>query len=175
LKVDGISMTSGMLPSWFQQIAHVPQDIFLADASIAENIAFGVDAVTIDQERLILAAKSAGVADIINSLPSGYDTFVGERGVKLSGGQKQRIGIARALYKNAKVIVLDEATSALDPNTEHSVMSSINLLNADITILMVSHRVSTLANCNFIVEIDNGAIKRICKYSDIANLDPKAH
>lgn len=172
LKVDGIAIVPAILPSWYEQIAHVPQDIFLADASISENIAFGVDKTLIDQARLILAAKSAGLDEVINSLPGGYDTLVGERGVKLSGGQKQRIGIARALYKRAKVIVLDEATSALDSSTELSVISSINLLDAEITILMVAHRVSTLSNCDFIVELESGAIKRVCKYSDIANEHP---
>ena len=173
LKVDGLTIAPAMLSSWYELIAHVPQDIFLADASISENIAFGTNKLQIDRARLIHAAKMAGIDLVIDSLRDRYETLVGERGVKLSGGQRQRIGIARALYKGSKIIVLDEATSALDTKTEHSVMSALNLLDAEITILIVAHRISTLANCDLIFELDGGVIKRVCKYSDIANEDPK--
>lgn len=152
---------------WQQHIAHVPQSIFLADASIEENIAFGVSREVIDRNRVVEAAKRARLADFIETLPEKYQAMVGERGVRLSGGQRQRIGIARALYKRADVIVFDEATSALDNETEKAVMKSIDDLGKDLTILIVAHRLTTLQDCDLVVELDSGAVKRLGTYQEI--------
>ena len=134
--------------AWQRTIAHVPQSIYLADATLAENIAFGVPHGAIDMERVREAARQAQIADFIESRPEGYDALVGERGVRLSGGQRQRIGIARALYKQASVLVLDEATSALDNITEQSVMDAIEGLDRDLTILVIAHRLTTVRRCD---------------------------
>lgn len=139
-------------------IAHVPQQIYLSDATIAENIAFGVEPQKIDLNLVREAAMQAQLKEFIEGLPTGYDTVVGERGVRLSGGQRQRIGIARALYKKAKILIFDEATSALDMDTESAVMTAIDNLNRGLTILMVAHRISTLQNCDLIVQMENGKI-----------------
>ena len=136
----------------------MPQAIFLADASIAENIAFGVPRAGIDQARLEQAAKQAKISSFIDSLADGYDTRVGERGVRLSGGQRQRIGIARALYKQAAVLVFDEATSALDQATENEVIGAIEALSADLTIVMIAHRPSTLKRCDRIIRVIQGEL-----------------
>jgi ATP-binding cassette subfamily B protein len=138
----------------------VPQAIYLSDASIAENIAFGVSLESVDMRRIHQAAEKAQLADTIDSWPRGYQTLVGERGVRLSGGQRQRIGIARALYKNADVLVFDEATSALDNETERAVMQSIESLGREMTILIVAHRISTLQQCDLVVELSEGQVNR---------------
>ena len=114
-----------------------------------------------------MAAQQAQIADYIETLPQGYQTHVGERGVRLSGGQRQRIGIARALYKQAKVIVFDEATSALDNETEASVIAAIESLSQELTVLIIAHRLTTLKNCTQVVELDDGCIKRIGSYQSI--------
>ena len=146
------------LMAWRATIAHVPQSIYLADSTIAENIAFGVPPKEIDLARVKLAAERAQIANFIESSPNGYDGFVGERGIRLSGGQRQRIGIARALYKNAQVLVLDEATSALDTATETALMAAVNQLSQDLTIVMIAHRLSTLKCCDRVVRFDGGAV-----------------
>lgn len=166
--IDEVPLTSSNHRSWQMHIAHVPQAIFLVDTSIAENIAFGIPASEIDFLRVRIAAQKAQIADLIESWPKQYNTFVGERGIRLSGGQRQRIGIARALYKNADVIIFDEATSALDNETEQAVMEAIESLGDDLTILMIAHRISTLKNCTQIVELGDGGIKRVGSYKDIA-------
>ena len=167
LEIDGVPISGANNRSWQAHIAHVPQAIFLADSTIQENIAFGVPREEINFSRVIKAAEQAEIADAIEGWPSKYETLVGERGVRLSGGQRQRIGIARALYKNADVIIFDEATSALDNETETAVMKSIESLSGNLTILIVAHRLSTLKNCSKIVEIDGGKIKQIGNYSAI--------
>ena len=154
--VNGEILTNERLPAWHRRIAHVPQAIFLCDKSIAENVALGALPADIDQERLALALEAAQLSDFIHQLPKGVQTRVGERGVQLSGGQRQRIGIARALYKKADVLVLDEATSALDAETEVKVMDAIYRLNPNLIILMIAHRVSTLARCNRIYRMKDG-------------------
>jgi ABC-type multidrug transport system fused ATPase/permease subunit len=142
--VDGVPLDPTNLRHWQARIAHVPQAIYLADSSVAANIAFGLPDGQFDRERVEVAARRACIHDVIAALPQGYDTFVGERGIRLSGGQRQRIGIARALYREADVLFLDEATSALDGNTEESVMSSLDVLGRDVTVVIVAHRLSTL-------------------------------
>jgi len=169
LEIDGVDVTEQNMRGWQAHIAHVPQAIFLADISIAENIAFGVPLEQIDNTQVRQAAQKAQIAQTIESWKRQYDTVVGERGVRLSGGQRQRIGIARALYKNADVIVFDEATSALDNNTERAVMEAIENLSDELTVIIVAHRLTTLKNCTQIVELENGQIKRIGSYTDIVD------
>ncbi|TIQ40735.1 MAG: ABC transporter ATP-binding protein [Mesorhizobium sp.] len=156
IEIDGQRLDGSTRRAWQRQIAHVPQSIFLADASIADNIAFGVDPAAINHERVRNAAQQAALADFVESLPQGYETRVGERGVRLSGGQRQRIGIARALYKQASVLVFDEATSALDMETETAVMEAIEELPADLTVLIIAHRLTTVENCDEIVTLEDG-------------------
>lgn len=160
LEIDDQPITTGNLRSWQASIAHVPQAIFLADCSIEENIALGVPKDQIDPARVRQAARQAQIADIIEAWPEQYQTSTGERGIQLSGGQRQRIGIARALYKQAEVIIFDEATSALDNETEEAVMRAIEGLSEDITILIIAHRLTTIRNCTQIVEIGNGGIQQ---------------
>lgn len=156
--IDGVKLDSDSLRHWQKQIAHVPQSIFLADASIAENIALGVPKSLIDYSRVTNAASVACVTEFMQFYPNGLETIVGERGINLSGGQRQRIGIARALYKNASVLVLDEATSALDNDTEKEVMHSISSLNRSLTILIIAHRLTTLYDCDYIIELKDGKL-----------------
>lgn len=158
LLVDGEPMVGNRVRAWQRTIAHVPQSIFLADASVAANVAFGVPAALIDMGRVQLAARQAQIADFIEAGTDGYDARVGERGIRLSGGQRQRIGIARALYKRAGVLVFDEATSALDNATEQSVMDAIEGLDRELTILLIAHRLSTVRRCDIIVELDRGRV-----------------
>lgn len=170
LEIDGNVINAKNRRAWQSQIAHVPQMIFLSDSSIAENIAFGIPKHLIDFKRVYHAAKQAQIADTIEKWPKGYQTEVGERGVRLSGGQRQRIGIARALYKKADIIIFDEATSALDEKTEQSVMEAIEKLSSRLTILIVAHRLSTLKKCTQIIEVNNGNIKKIGTYKNIRTL-----
>ena len=165
--IDGINITEQNHRGWMTHIAHVPQVIFLADTSIVENIAFGVPVEQIDHTRLRQAAQKAQIAQTIETWDKQYDTVVGERGVRLSGGQRQRIGIARALYKQADVIVFDEATSALDNDTERMVMETIENLGDELTVIIVAHRLTTLKNCTQIVELEDGKIAQIGSYLDI--------
>lgn len=168
LIIDNIKINSEKIrASWQRSIAHVPQSIFLADSTVAENIAFGTPYSKIDFERVRSAAKKAQISEFIEGRSNQYDELVGERGVRLSGGQRQRIGIARALYKNAKIIIFDEATSALDDETEVAVMETIEALSNEITMIIIAHRLSTLKGCSEIIEIKNGEILTVGKYSDI--------
>lgn len=167
VEVDGIPLNHKNYRAWQLRIAHVPQSIYLSDATIAENIAFGVPLDKIDLSRIKLASKKAQLSDFIESQPKKYQTHVGERGVRLSGGQRQRIGLARALYKQADILVLDEATSALDDLTEQSVMSAINALESELTVLMIAHRVSTLRSCDRIVELGYKSVLRVGTYDDL--------
>ena len=147
------------LSSWRASIAHVPQSIYLADSSIAENIAFGLPSDQINMELVRQAAKQAQIAGFIENSSEGYNTFVGERGIRLSGGQRQRIGIARALYKQSQLLVFDEATSALDTATEQAVMEAIEGLRSELTIVMIAHRLSTLERCDRVIQLDHGVIE----------------
>jgi ABC-type multidrug transport system fused ATPase/permease subunit len=162
LLVDGVDVHDPAHPerlaAWRAAIAHVPQSIYLADSSIADNIAFGVPKGQIDLERVKQAAEQAQIASFIESSAGGYGSFVGERGIRLSGGQRQRIGIARALYKQASILVLDEATSALDNATEQAVMEAVEELSRELTIVMIAHRLSTVARCDLVVQLELGAI-----------------
>ncbi len=170
--VDGEPIGGARLRAWQRAIAHVPQHIFLADTSWTENIAFGVRADRVDLSRVKDAARRAHIAEFIERAPLGYDAVVGERGIRLSGGQRQRIGIARALYKQAKVLVFDEATSALDNTTERAVMESIAELDEDLTILIVAHRLTTVEGCDFIVELQEGRTVAQGTYEELLEQSP---
>jgi ABC-type multidrug transport system fused ATPase/permease subunit len=165
--VDGQVINGEHRRAWQRTIAHVPQNIYLADATIAENIAFGVSPEHIDFDRVRHAADQAQIAEFIESRPEGYSAFVGERGIRLSGGQRQRIGIARALYKQATVLIFDEATSALDSATEKEVMSAIENLGRDLTLLMIAHRLTTLRGCDCIYQLDKGRIVLSGTYQEL--------
>lgn len=153
IKIDDIILNKSNIKLWHKHIAHVPQEIYFSDNSIAENIAFGIPKEEINICDVIDASKRAQIHDLIDSWDLKYDTYVGEHGIRLSGGQKQRIGIARALYRKADVLIFDEATSALDNETEKLVVESINNLDKNLTIFIIAHRVSTLENCDLIVEV----------------------
>lgn len=167
LVIDGLSITTQNHRAWQSHIAHVPQNIFLVDGTVTENIAFGVPYEQIDHIRVIKAARQAQIDSTIESWHMKYETLIGEHGVRISGGQRQRIGIARALYKMADVIVFDEATSALDVDTEFAVMDSINHIAGDTTILIVAHRLSTLKNCDVLFEIEHGRLKRTGSFAEL--------
>jgi ABC-type multidrug transport system fused ATPase/permease subunit len=163
--VDGVDLTGGRLKSWRRSIAHVSQVIFLADASIAANIALGA---RLDMGRTRRAAETAQLTDFIDSLPDGFDTRVGERGARLSGGQRQRLGLARAIYKDAPVLVLDEATSALDEATEAAFLDALDKLSAEgRTIIVVAHRRSTVEGCDLIVRLDHGRLVETGSYEQM--------
>ena len=164
IEIDGTLLCDDNRRAWQAGIAHVPQSIFLSDASLAENIAIGCEKQHIDMARVREAARKAQLADFIETLPAAYDTSVGERGVRLSGGQRQRVGIARALYKNAQLLILDEATSALDDATEKEVMQTIDTLSGNLTLIVIAHRVSTLRSCHPICVIDEGQISKVERF-----------
>lgn len=152
--IDDVELTADNITQWRDLVGYVPQNIYLADKSIAENIAFGVAKIDIDLKRVEFVARQAQIDDFIQSqLPLGYHTLVGERGVMLSGGQRQRIGIARALYKNPQVLFMDEATSALDTETEQAVNEAIQNLNGKMTMVIIAHRESAVAQCNQILKL----------------------
>jgi len=157
--IDGVELTKEYSNSWKRNIAHVPQDVYLLDASFMENIAFGKRQDEIDIDRVIWSSKKAQISDFIDECDQGYDTLIGERGISLSGGQKQRIAIARALYKKSSILVFDEATSALDDVTEKSVVSSIELLGPEITTITIAHRLSTVANSDWVYKLNQGCIE----------------
>uniref|UniRef100_UPI0035C99405 ABC transporter ATP-binding protein n=1 Tax=uncultured Sphingomonas sp. TaxID=158754 RepID=UPI0035C99405 len=167
LRIDGVALDGASIENWQAQVAHVPQAIFLLDDSVAANIAFGLPETRIDMDRVRDAARRASAAEFIEAMPAGYATPVGERGVRLSGGQRQRLGIARALYKRATMLILDEATSALDGATEHSVMTEIGKLDQDQTVVMIAHRMSTVAGCDFIVQIEGGRLVAQGSYAEV--------
>ena len=158
LIVDGQPIGDDSRRSWQRSIAHVPQAIYLADSSFAENIAFGIPKESINLDRVREAARQAKIADFIESRTDGYNRIVGERGVRISGGERQRIAIARALYKQASVLVFDEATSALDNATEQEIMETIESLDSQLTIILIAHRLTTVKKCDIIFEIANGKL-----------------
>jgi ABC-type multidrug transport system fused ATPase/permease subunit len=165
--IDDQALNLSNIHLWQSLIAHVPQSIYLTDNSITENIAFGVGRDEIDFDLVLDVAKKAQISDVIQKMPKGYATIIGERGVQLSGGQRQRLGIARALYKKAPVIILDEATSALDTGTEAAVMDVFDSLGDSVTVLMIAHRISTLKNCTVIVDLEKGRVARTVTYDDL--------
>ncbi len=153
-----INFNAELLKEWQRKVAYVPQEIYLADISILENIGFGIPKAQIDISRVYEAAKKAKILDLIESWDKGFNSFVGERGVRLSGGQRQRVGIARALYKCPEVLIFDEGTSSLDNATEAAVMKSIYTLANDLTIIIVAHRLSTVARCDKVYKLRSGRV-----------------
>lgn len=164
---DEIKLESNNLNSWQKKLGYVPQNIFLTDDTIKNNIAFAVPEDQIDQQKIINAARLAELDDYISNLPDKYNAYVGERGIRISGGQMQRIGIARALYNNPEILVLDEATSALDNVTEKKIMKSINKLSKDKTIIIIAHRLSTIKNCDQIYLLDKGKVSAQGSYNEL--------
>jgi len=168
MEVDGVVINKDNRRAWQRNIGYVPQQIYLADTSISNNIAFGVDQSNINQEDVERAGKIANIHDfVMNELPLKYNAIIGERGVRLSGGQRQRIGIARALYHKPKLLILDESTSALDNHTEKSVMEEIYNLRKNITIVMISHRLSTIEKCDKIFLLEDGKLKNQGLFNEI--------
>ena len=158
ISVDGINIDKDY-SKWHSIIGYVPQDIYLLDDTIRKNIALGLNDEKIDENQVKFSLQAAQLDNLVNSLPEGLDTIVGERGVRLSGGQRQRIGIARALYTNPDIIILDEATSSLDFETEKNIMISITKLKGIKTLIIVSHRMSTIQDCDKIYEIHNNSLR----------------
>jgi ABC-type bacteriocin/lantibiotic exporter with double-glycine peptidase domain len=168
LLVDGVPIISDNVRSWQQALGYVPQHIYLADDTVAANIAFGLPPELIDMDIVVNAARIAEMHNfVVKEMPSGYETLVGERGIRLSGGQRQRIGIARALYHDPKVLVLDEATSALDNVTERQVMQSISAMKGKRTIILIAHRLTTVSSCDRIYFLDQGQIKAWGTYNEL--------
>ncbi len=167
LEVDENVITSSNRRAWQSRIAHVPQNIYLSDSTLEENIAFGIPVEEIDNSLVRRAAISANIDSVVNEWPLKYKTILGERGIRLSGGQRQRIGIARALYKQADVLFLDEATSSVDSITESSIMKAIEKLGNDVTLIIIAHRITTLKNCSRILELTNEGKIYEKVYSDI--------
>jgi ABC-type multidrug transport system fused ATPase/permease subunit len=166
--VDGTDIGTN-LRGWQDQIGYVPQSIFLTDDSLRRNIAFGIVDERIDEASVLAAVRAAQLDELVASLPDGLNTLVGERGVRLSGGQRQRIGIARALYHDPAVLVLDEATSALDTATERGVMDAVNALHGNKTIIIVAHRLTTVAHCDKLYRLDRGRLVSEGVYEEVVN------
>ncbi|MDC0352562.1 ABC transporter ATP-binding protein/permease [Candidatus Pelagibacter sp.] len=174
LEVDGQIITKDKISSWQKYIGYVPQHIYLADDTVASNIAFGVQPDHISMKAIEKASKIANLHEfVINELPKKYETTIGERGIRLSGGQRQRIGIARALYHNPNLLILDEATSALDNQTEKAVMDAVNNLKNDRTIIIIAHRLSTVKNCDKIFMLDKGQLKHEGTFEELLNTSDK--
>jgi ATP-binding cassette, subfamily B, bacterial PglK len=171
--VDGVEIDDTNRPRWQRSLGYVPQAIFLTDDSLAANIAFGIPAEEIEMERVIAAATTAALHDfVIADLPQGYDTTLGERGVRLSGGQRQRVGIARALYSDPEVLIFDEATSALDNLTERAVMDAIDRLGGEKTIVMIAHRLGTVRACDRIYLLEKGRVAATGRFEELIASNP---
>jgi ABC-type multidrug transport system fused ATPase/permease subunit len=168
LFVDGVVIDETTRSFWQRAVGYVPQTIFLTDDSLAANIAFGVPPDEIDIDRVIAAAKTAALHDFVTSeLPQGYNTMLGDRGVRLSGGQRQRVGIARALYFDPEVLIFDEATSALDTLTERTVMEALDQLGGQKTIVMIAHRLGTVRTCDCIYLLEQGRVAAAGSYDEL--------
>ena len=167
LLIDGVALDDDSRAAWQARIAYVPQNVFLLDSSIAQNIAFGIAPNAIDDRRLMQAARSAQLEDLIISLPGKYEQKVGERGIQLSGGQRQRIGIARALYKGASVLLLDEAMSALDGMTETELMAVLETFRGSTTIILIAHRLSQVRGCDVIFQLEAGRVVGSGTYEEL--------
>jgi ABC-type multidrug transport system fused ATPase/permease subunit len=172
MRVDGEPITPETRRAWQKTLGYVPQTIFLSDGTVAENIAFGLPPDRIDHAAVERAARVAALHDFVTTeLPEGYNTRVGERGVRLSGGQRQRVGIARALYHDPAMLILDEATSALDNLTERAVMEAVHNITGQKTIVMIAHRLSTVRNCDRIFLLRNGRVAASGRFEDLVRAD----
>lgn len=167
IEVDGIVIDDTKRSSWQSTIGYVPQQIFLLEATLSENIALGVPAAQVDRARMRTAARLAQLEECVATLPNGYDTVLGKRGSTLSGGQRQRLGIARALYRDASVLIMDEATSALDAAAEQEIGDMLMVLRKDRTIILIAHRLSTLRHCDAIYQLEDGRIVRSGTYREL--------
>jgi ABC-type multidrug transport system fused ATPase/permease subunit len=166
--VDGTPVTHANVRAWQKSVGYVPQAIFLSDDTVTRNIAFGLPDEEIDHAAVERAARLAALHDFVTTeLPQGYETLVGEKGVRLSGGQRQRIGIARALYHDPDVLIMDEATSALDNVTERVVMEAVHNLGGDKTIVLIAHRLSTVRDCDVIFMLEHGRLIASGSYDDL--------
>ena len=159
VEVDELNINLN-LPEWYKKIGYVPQSVYLTDDTIRKNIAFGLRENDIDGDLIREAVEKASLNKFLNSLSDGLETIVGEKGIRLSGGQQQRIGIARALYRDPEILILDEATSSLDQSTEKKIMRSIQYLKRKKTLIIITHRLSTVENCDKIFFIDKGKITK---------------
>jgi len=157
VKVNGIALDA-CLKDWHKKIAYIPQDIFLLDATFEMNISFEKNAENIDREKLQKAIEKASLNDVVQALPSGLQTKIGERGIRLSGGQRQRVALARAFYHDREFLIMDEATNALDEATETRIINEIKKLKGNITMIVIAHRMSTVQHCNKIIELKEGQI-----------------
>jgi ABC-type multidrug transport system fused ATPase/permease subunit len=176
LVVDGVEVTDATIRGWQKSVGYVPQHIFLTDDTVTANIAFGIEPAEVDMAAVERAAHIAELHNfVLKELPEGYDTTLGERGVRLSGGQRQRIGIARALYHDPDVLVLDEATSALDNLTERAVMDAVHNLGRDKTIIMIAHRLSTVRDCDSIFMLERGQVVAKGSYDDLVESNADFH
>ena len=155
------SLKEEVLKKWMSQVAYLPQQAFLMDDSICNNIAIGVSNPQINRNKVIAAAKKARLTDFIDQLPDKYDTLIGENGMRLSGGQRQRISLARAFYHDRSIIIMDESTSSLDAETEKEVIKEISYLKGKVTTITIAHDLNTLQNCDMIYEVKNGNIKAL--------------
>ena len=165
--VDNIKLKEDNFSSWQKKLGYVPQNIFLTDDTLKNNIAFAVPDNQVDHKKIINAAKLAELENYISTLPDKYNTYVGEKGIRISGGQMQRVGIARALYYNPEIIVLDEATSALDNLTEKNIMDSLKKLSKSKTIIIIAHRLSTIKNCDQIYFLEKGRVSAEGNYNEL--------
>ena len=172
ISVDGVNLVESNERAWRKRVGYVPQNVFLTNASVARNIALGIPEDQVDLSAVERAAQMAQAEEFISQLPDGYDTVVGERGVKLSGGQRQRLGIARALYHNPDVLVFDEATSALDGMTEDAVMQAVQSLSAERTMILIAHRLRTVQACNRIVMLEAGSVVADGAYDELMRSSP---
>jgi ABC-type multidrug transport system fused ATPase/permease subunit len=172
VSVDGNDIRE-RLAGWQRNLAYVPQEVYILDATLAENIAFDQDRDAIDEQRLARSVDRAQLRGLVSSLPHGVDTPVGEKGTRLSGGQRQRIGIARALYREPEMLVLDEATSALDNETEHRIGQTLAALRGEITVLIVAHRLSTVRDADQIVFLSEGTVQAAGTFSEVRERSPE--
>ena len=173
LLVDGTLISHKNIRAWQKNIAHIPQSIFLIDASVQKNIVFDYSDEKINKKKLEQATTKAKVTQFIKNKKDMFETIIGENGIKLSGGQRQRIGIARAIYKDSEIMIFDEATSALDSQTETAIINSLDLDKKKKTIIMVAHRLSSLKYCNKIIELKDGQITKICSYNEMISSNKK--
>ena len=172
LLLDGLPVSDEEMPAWQANCAFVPQQIRLLDASVRENVAFCEDPDQIDDQKVWGALKAAQFADYVGDMPYGLYTMCGENGMKLSGGQRQRLSLARAFYRNAKLLVLDEATSALDNKTEHDLMEALDLVGRRCTMVVIAHRLSTVKKCDRIYEVADGSIRASGDFQTLTSLSP---
>ncbi len=169
VRLDGIALLDSDVSTWHRCCAEVPQNIYLLDASIKSNVAFGIAEEDVDMDELWDSIYAAQLSDLMDELPHGIYTLVGEDGVNLSGGQRQRLALARAFYRKAKLLVLDEATSSLDEKTESDVINSLDIIARRCTTLVIAHRLNTLSKCDFIYEVKNGSIEASGTYNDLCD------